>query len=101
MCLAFPDLYEIGMSHLGFKILYGLVNDREDMLAGRARALARPRTTASKPRRGRAVPGNGKPLSEFDVVGFSLSELTYTNILPCWNSGASRVSPTTARTPTP
>ncbi|MBC7346251.1 MAG: B12-binding domain-containing radical SAM protein, partial [Clostridia bacterium] len=35
MAFAFPDLYEIGMSHLGLAILYGLVNDYEDFLLER------------------------------------------------------------------
>ncbi len=39
MCLAFPDLYEIGMSHLGYKILYDVVNQRPDLLAERAYAV--------------------------------------------------------------
>ena len=34
MALAFPDVYEVAMSHLGIKILYGLVNRREDAAAG-------------------------------------------------------------------
>jgi len=39
MCLAFPDLYEIGMSHLGYKILYDIVNQRPEFLAERAYAV--------------------------------------------------------------
>lgn len=35
MALAFPDVYEVAMSHLGIKILYGLVNRREDAAAER------------------------------------------------------------------
>ncbi|MCU0672250.1 MAG: hypothetical protein MUE69_05585, partial [Myxococcota bacterium] len=35
MCLAFPDLYEIGMSHLGYKILYGILNGHPKLLAER------------------------------------------------------------------
>jgi hypothetical protein len=35
MVFAFPDLYEVGMSHLGLQILYGLVNSREDFLMER------------------------------------------------------------------
>ena len=38
--LAFPDLYEVGMSHLGLHILYGLVNDRENFLCERVFAPA-------------------------------------------------------------
>lgn len=83
LCLAFPDLYEIGMSHLGFKILYELVNKQDDLLAERAYAPwgdleAQLREHGEKVR----ALESGRPLSDFDVVGFSLqSELTYTNIL--------------------
>lgn len=38
LCLAFPDVYDIGMSHLGFKILYGIVNGHEKLLAERCYA---------------------------------------------------------------
>jgi hypothetical protein len=38
ICLAFPDVYEVGMSHLGFKILYSLINREDDLLAERAYA---------------------------------------------------------------
>ncbi len=39
VCLAFPDLYEIGMSHLGYKILYDIVNKAPDLAAERAYAV--------------------------------------------------------------
>src|SRR5689334_6061926 len=39
MCLAFPDLYEVGMSHLGYKILYSLLNAHPSLLAERAYAV--------------------------------------------------------------
>ena len=39
VCLAFPDVYDIGMSHLGFKILYGILNDNPRTLAERALRL--------------------------------------------------------------
>jgi radical SAM family uncharacterized protein/radical SAM-linked protein len=83
MCLAFPDLYEIGMSHLGFKILYSLVNGHPQLLAERAFApwVDLEKQLRARGERLRALE-SGRPLSEFDVVGFSLqSELTYTNIL--------------------
>lgn len=83
MCLAFPDLYEIGMSHLGFKILYGIVNAHPKLLAERAYA---PWTDMEAKLRERGEPlrslESWRPLRDFDVVGFSLQfELTYTNIL--------------------
>jgi radical SAM family uncharacterized protein/radical SAM-linked protein len=81
--LAFPDVYEIGMSHLGFRILYPLLNAREDVAAERvfcpwpdmADALRRER-------RPLATLETGTPLSRMDVVGFSLQyEMTFTNVL--------------------
>jgi radical SAM family uncharacterized protein/radical SAM-linked protein len=81
--LAFPDVYEIGMSHLGFRILYSLINSRQDTVAERVfcpwpdmAALLRQR------RRPLASLETGTPLSRFDVVGFSLQyEMTFTNVL--------------------
>jgi radical SAM family uncharacterized protein/radical SAM-linked protein len=83
VCLAFPDLYDIGMSHLGLKILYKLLNDDEKILAERAYA---PWLDMEALLRERAVPlvscESARPLRDFDVVGFSLQfELTYTNVL--------------------
>jgi radical SAM family uncharacterized protein/radical SAM-linked protein len=83
VCLAFPDLYDIGMSHLGFKILYKILNDHPDILAERAYA---PWKDMEAELRERKLPllslENAKSLHEFDVVGFSLQfELTYTNVL--------------------
>ena len=83
MCLAFPDLYEIGMSHLGYKILYDIVNQRPDFLAERAYAVW---TDMEQELRSHDQAlcslESARPLREFDIVGFSLQyELTYTNIL--------------------
>lgn len=83
MAFAFPDLYEVGMSHLGLQILYGLVNDREDLLLERVFAPAR---DMEEELRRRGVPlfslESHRPLQEFDVVGFTLQyELTFTNVL--------------------
>ena len=83
VCLAFPDVYDIGMSHLGFKILYKLLNDDPRTLAERAYA---PWVDMEKQLRARGVPlvscESARPLRDFDVVGFSLQfELTYTNVL--------------------
>jgi radical SAM superfamily enzyme YgiQ (UPF0313 family) len=83
MCLAFPDVYEVGMSHLGYKILYGLLNGAQDLLAERAYAPwvdmeAELRARGEKVRSLESA----RALCEFDVVGFSLQfELTYTNVL--------------------
>ncbi len=83
ICLAFPDLYEIGMSHLGFKILYDIVNQQDELLAERAYAVWNDMEDAL---REDDIPlcslESGRPLDDFDIVGFSLQyELTYTNIL--------------------
>lgn len=81
--LAFPDLYDIGMSHLGFKILYGILNHHPKLTAERAYA---PWHDMEAELRGRGLPlvtlETARPLRDFDVVGFSLQfELTFSNIL--------------------
>ncbi len=83
VCLAFPDVYDIGMSHLGFKILYKVLNDDARTLAERAYA---PWIDMEAQLRQRGLPlvscESARPLRDFDVVGFSLQfELTYTNVL--------------------
>jgi radical SAM family uncharacterized protein/radical SAM-linked protein len=83
VCLAFPDIYDIGMSHLGFKILYKILNDDPRTLAERAYT---PWLDMQKELQTRGLPlvslESARPLKDFDVVGFSLQfELTYTNIL--------------------
>ena len=83
VCLAFPDIYDIGMSHLGFRMLYKILNDHPQTLAERAY------TPWIDMQRELAAHGqlllsleSARPLCDFDVVGFSLQyELTYTNIL--------------------
>lgn len=81
--LAFPDVYEIGMSHLGMKILYGILNDRQDVLCERAFA---PWPDFEKVLRDNNIPlfslESRRALKEFDIVGFSLAyELSYTNVI--------------------
>jgi len=81
--LAFPEVYEIAQSHLGLQILYNLLNDRPDIQAERAYA---PWVDMETLLRQRGLPlaslDTCSPLSEFDIIGFSLQyELTYTNIL--------------------
>lgn len=83
VAFAFPDTYEIGMSHLGLKILYQEMNKENDILFERVFA---PWLDMEKEMRARNLPlvtlENFKPLNEFDIVGFSLQyEMTYTNIL--------------------
>lgn len=81
--LCFPDVYEIGMSHLGSRILYNVLNSREDTICERAYA---PWPDMEKEMRENGVPmyslENFRPLKEFHIVGFSiLYEMCYTNIL--------------------
>lgn len=89
MALAFPDIYEVGMSHLGVKILYHMINedpryyaervfapwiDREKQLRDSGQNLCSLET--------------GTPLFEFDIIGFSLQyELSYTNVLTILDLG--------------
>ncbi len=89
ICLAFPDVYDIGMSHLGFKILYKILNDEPRTLAERAYT---PWVDMEAEIRKRNLPlvscESARPLRDFDVVGFSLQfELTYTNILTMLDLG--------------
>src|ERR1041384_627390 len=89
IALCFPDTYEIGMSHLGLKILYGVLNNREGWAAERVYA---PWPDMEAKLREREIPllslESYTPLREFDVVGFSLQyELTYTNVLTMLDLG--------------
>jgi len=83
ICLAFPDVYEIGMSHLGTKILYGVLNKTDGLACER---VFSPWLDCEAELRARDLPivtlESATPVGEFDVVGFSLQyELTYTNVL--------------------
>ncbi len=83
ICLLFPDTYEVGMSHLGLRILYHILNGREDTACERAflpwtdyeallRASGRPLASLE----------SNLPLSQFDIIGVTLQyELSYTNVL--------------------
>lgn len=80
---AFPDVYEVGMSHLGMKILYHLINDREDSYCERVFA---PWTDMEEKMRQYNIPmfalETKDPIKEFDIIGFTLQyEMSYTNIL--------------------
>lgn len=81
--LCFPDVYEIGMSHLGSQILYHVLNEREGFSCERVFApwpdMAQQLRLASLPLFSLE---SKRPLAEFDILGFSLLyELSYTNIL--------------------
>ncbi len=83
IALAFPDVYEVGMSYLGFKILYHLLNKEQGIAAERVYA---PWVDMEAKMREHGIPlrtlETGRKLSECDIVGFTLQyELSYTNIL--------------------
>lgn len=83
MVLAFPDLYEVGMSNQGLKILYECVNSRPDLLMERVFA---PAADMEELMRKHSLPlfalESLRPLTDFDLIGFSLQyELSYTNVL--------------------
>jgi len=83
VCLFFPDTYEVGMSHLGLRILYHILNGREDTACERVFSpwidyeqrligAGRPLTSLE----------SNLPLDQFDIIGITLQyELSYTNIL--------------------
>lgn len=79
----FPDSYEVGMSHLGMKILYGLVNARDGCVCERVFA---PWTDMEALMREKGVPlwslESLSPVASFDMIGFTLQyEPCYTNVL--------------------
>lgn len=79
----FPDTYEIGMSHLGIKILYYLVNERDDAYCERVFA---PWLDMEEQMRKVGLPlfslETGTPLSDFDLIGFTLQyEMSFTTCL--------------------
>jgi len=83
VALVFPDIYDIGVSNVGLKILYDQINQREDALAERAYA---PWTDMEALMRDCGIPlyslESKRPLSGFDIIGFSLPyETLYTNTL--------------------
>ncbi|MCX6567580.1 MAG: TIGR03960 family B12-binding radical SAM protein [Candidatus Aminicenantes bacterium] len=87
--LAFPDVYEIGMSYLGQKILYALLNKDGGIRAERVFA---PWPDFERGLRASGIPltslENGIPLREFDIVGFSLLyELNFSNVLTILDLG--------------
>jgi radical SAM family uncharacterized protein len=79
----FPDTYEIGMSNLGMRILYGIMNEMEGVWCERCFA---PWGDMEEELRSNDIPlfalESGDPLHEFDIIGFSLGyEMAYTNVL--------------------
>lgn len=83
VALVFPDIYDIGVSNVGLKILYDQINQREDALAERAYA---PWLDMEALMREHGIPlyalESKRPLSGFDLIGFTLPyETLYTNAL--------------------
>ncbi|MBS4022922.1 MAG: TIGR03960 family B12-binding radical SAM protein [Dethiobacter sp.] len=83
VALAFPDLYEIGMSHLGLKILYHIINMEPDWLAERVFAPDNDMEIIMQEEKFPLCSlETTTPLSDFDLVGFTLQyELSYATIL--------------------
>ncbi len=82
-CLAFPDTYEVGISHLGLQILYSILNDHPEIACERVYA---PWLDMEEMLKKNGFPltslESSLPLKEFDCIGFSLQyELSYTNVL--------------------
>ena len=83
MAFCFPDVYEIGMSNLGMRILYGVINNEPDIWCERVFA---PWGDMAEAMRSNGIPlyalESGDPVSEFDVLGFSLGyEMAYCTVL--------------------
>lgn len=83
IALAFPDVYEVGMSHLGLRILYQVLNAQDGIAAERVYA---PWPDMAAQMAAKQIPlatlENGTPLSVTDIIGFTLQyELSSTNIL--------------------
>ena len=83
VALAFPDVYEVGMSNLGLRILYSVLNNETGVAAERVFA---PALDMEEQMRAAAIPlfslETASPIRDFDVVGFSLAyEMTYTTVL--------------------
>jgi len=83
LALGFPDLYEVGMSNLGLRIIYGLVNEVEEFVCERFFAPEVDMDAALRAANKRLFSlESRRELIDFDLLGFSLgSELNYTNVL--------------------
>ena len=89
ICLAFPDVYEVGMSYLGYQILYSLIKTLDYADAERAYC---PWPDMEREMRASGIPlaslESFRPLRDFDVLGFTLQyELNATNILTMLDLG--------------
>ena len=82
-CMCFPDVYEIGMSHLGIQILYDILNRRDDTYCERVYS---PWVDLDKLMREKKIPlfalESQDPVKDFDFLGITIQyEMCYTNIL--------------------
>ena len=82
-CMCFPDVYEIGMSHLGIQILYDMLNSRDDIYCERVYS---PWVDLDEVMRREHIPlftlESQQPVKDFDFLGITLQyEMCYTNIL--------------------
>lgn len=87
--LAFPEVYEVGMSYLGLKILYNIINSRDDALAER---VFSPWIDMEYMLRKAGIPlyslETWTPIKNFDIIGFTLQyEMVFTNILQILDLG--------------
>ena len=95
----FPDTYEVGMSHLGMRILYHLYNSRDDVYCERVFA---PLEDFEQLLKENGMPlfslETKTPLCDFDMIGFTLQyELCYTNILNMLEMGGVATAKTATR----
>ncbi|NIN63446.1 MAG: TIGR03960 family B12-binding radical SAM protein [Anaerolineae bacterium] len=89
LALAYPDVYEVGMSNLAIMILYDLLNREHDVLAER---VYTPWVDMEEAMRAAGISlyslETRHPLAEFDIIGFTLPyELNYTNVLTMLDLG--------------
>ena len=89
IALCFPDIYEVGMSHLGLKILYEILNNQEGILCERAFA---PWPDMEKAMRDSGEKlfslESGRQLKDFDIIGFSLQyEMNFSDVLNIMDMG--------------
>lgn len=87
--MCFPDVYEIGMSHLGIQILYDMFNQRDDVYCER---IYSPWTDLDKIMREKDIPlfalESQDPIKNFDFIGITIQyEMCYTNILQVLDLG--------------
>lgn len=83
VAFCFPDVYEVGMSHLGMKILYQVLNDRDDTICERVFA---PWEDMEQEMAKEGIPllsmESAKPVGDFDMIAFTLQyEMSYSNVL--------------------